>query len=60
MHPTLVEQMAQHRIDSFDREAEADRRAALAKRAPKHPWAVRDRVTRVVVRLGLTLRRSPA
>ena len=33
MNPILVQQMAQHRMDVLDREAEANRRAALVKRA---------------------------
>ena len=33
MNPILVQQMAQHRMDALDREAEKNRRAALVRRA---------------------------
>jgi hypothetical protein len=61
MHPILTQQMAQHRTDAFHREVEADRRSALVKgAADRHPFAVRERLTRAFGRLGLRLRGSAA
>jgi hypothetical protein len=61
MNPILVQQMAQYRMDTFDREAEADHLAALAKGATvRRPFALRERLSRTAGRLRLVLRGSAA
>lgn len=61
MNPILVQQMAQYRMDAFDREAEAERLAALARGAAvRRPFALRDRLSRSAGRLRLVLRGSAA
>ena len=59
MNPILVQQMAQHRIDVLDREAEKNRRAALVKRANGEHSASHGRLN-LAGRLRLVLQGSGA
>lgn len=56
MNPILVQQMAQHKIDTFDQEADADRLVALARSATGRPAAGLQRVSRTAGRIRLLLR----
>ena len=59
MNPILVQQMAQHRMDDLDREAEANRRAALVQRANGEHSVPHVRLD-LAGRLRLVLRGSAA
>ena len=60
MNAILVEQMAKHRIDTFNREAAGDRRLALVPGTPARPVRFRERFDRTAGRLRLILQGSAA
>jgi hypothetical protein len=53
MNPILVQQMAQYRMNTLDREAERNAQAALARSATVRRSALRERVGRTAARLHL-------
>ena len=60
MHPILVQQMASHQIDTFNREAAGHRRLAFVAGAPARPVLLRERFNRTTGRLRLILQGSAA
>jgi hypothetical protein len=60
MNPILVQQMARHQMDTFDREAKANRHAVLVERAAVSPFARRARLNETAARLRIVLRGSAA
>ena len=60
MNAILVQQMAQYRMDAFDREADANRLAALAKGAPVVRLSLRERLSRTAGRIRVVLQASAA
>jgi hypothetical protein len=60
MHPIVVQQMAQQRIDTLTREAEMELRARSDEAAAGPRPALRERLSRTAIRLSLTIRGSLA
>jgi hypothetical protein len=60
MNPILMQHLAQHKIDTFEREAAAERLAALARRSTVGAPAHAGPVTRTVARIRLALHTSAA
>jgi hypothetical protein len=60
MNPILVQQMAQYRMDSLDREAAAVRRVSLAKAAAAQSVPMRQRINRTAGHLRLIIRGAAA
>ena len=60
MNPILVQQMARQRMETFDREVESDRLAALAKSVDRPRGGRLDRLARTAGRFRLVIRGSAA
>ncbi len=60
MNPILVQQMAHHQMDTFDREAEGNRRVTLVMPSAASPVTLRARLSQTTGRLRLVIRSSAA
>jgi hypothetical protein len=60
MHPIVVEQLVQARMDTLEREATAYRLAALGKPTVTRAVSIRELIDRAAGRVRLTIRSAAA